>query len=97
MKKTKSRNLLERLREREDDVLRFMSDPLVPYTNNVAEGLIRFLKVYLNISKCFRTLEHARKFAKRRSYIMTAKMNGMNATDAIACMLRGEIPFFMRE
>lgn len=36
--RSKSRNLLERLRDFEDDVLRFMDDPLVPFTNNQSEN-----------------------------------------------------------
>jgi hypothetical protein len=38
---TKTRNLLERLRDREDDILRFARDLRVPFTNNQAEGLVR--------------------------------------------------------
>ena len=34
LKRSKSRNLLERLRDHEDDVLRFMWDLQVPFTNN---------------------------------------------------------------
>ena len=35
IKKSKSRNLLERLRDFEDDVLRFMENEHVPFSNNL--------------------------------------------------------------
>ena len=34
LKRSKSRNLLERLIHYVDDVLRFMIEPIVPFTNN---------------------------------------------------------------
>src|SRR5688500_14938307 len=37
-KKTKARNLLERLRNFENEVLKFMEDPLIPFTNNRGEN-----------------------------------------------------------
>ena len=44
-KKSKERNLLERLRDFENDVLRFMVDADVPFTNNRGENDIRMTKV----------------------------------------------------
>jgi len=41
MKRTKSRNLLERLRNFEDDVLRFMVEKPIPFTNNRGENDLR--------------------------------------------------------
>lgn len=36
--RTKARNLLERLREFEVETLRFLTDPLVPFTNNQSKN-----------------------------------------------------------
>ena len=69
MKRTKARNLLERLREYEDDVLRFMENKNVPFTNNLAENDIRMTKVQQKISGCFRSLDGARIFCRIRSYL----------------------------
>jgi len=41
LKRSKSRNLLERLRNYEGDVLRFMDIAAVPFTNNQAENDVR--------------------------------------------------------
>ncbi|MCL4494998.1 MAG: IS66 family transposase [Firmicutes bacterium] len=46
-KQTKTRNLLDRLDQHQDAVLRFMEDFRVPYTNNQAEQDIR-------ISRCIK-------------------------------------------
>jgi transposase len=60
--KPKYRNLLERLRDFEDAVLRFMTNPDVPFTNNNAERPVRMLKLHMKVSGCFRNEEHARGF-----------------------------------
>ena len=52
--KTKSRNLLERLKDYKNDTLRFMKYPDVPYSNNLSEEDIRVEKIHQNIRKCFR-------------------------------------------
>ena len=96
-KQSKSMNLLRRLSDYEEDTLRFMKDPDVPYTNNLAEGDIRMAKIHQNISKCFRSLPGARRFCLLRSYIITARKNGMTATEALICLFKKEIPPFMRE
>jgi transposase len=45
IKRSKARNLLERLTRYEEDVLRFMENPSVPFTNNRGENDIRMTKV----------------------------------------------------
>ena len=45
VKRSKARNLLERLRNFEQDVLRFMEAALVPFTNNQGENDLRMTKV----------------------------------------------------
>jgi transposase len=45
IKRSKARNLLERLRDYEQDVLRFMDSEMVPFTNNQGENGLRITKV----------------------------------------------------
>ena len=96
-KKSKSRNLLERLQKYEEDVLRFARVSFVPFTNNIAEGDVRVAKMYESVSKCFRTLKGAKRFCDLRSYLVTCMRYGMDATDALMCLFTGETPFFMKE
>jgi hypothetical protein len=54
-KQAKTHNLLERLRDREADVLRFAHDLTVPFTNNQAERDLRPTKTQMKISGTFRS------------------------------------------
>ena len=76
-------NLLLRLRDCKDDVLRFLDDPAVPFTNNQAERDGRMMKVRQKISGGFRSQEVARDFAVIRSLISTASKQGWNVIHAL--------------
>ena len=76
-------NLLLRLSGRKEDVLRFLNDPNVPFTNNQAERDLRMMKVKQKISGGFRSLEGAMDFAVVRSFISTAKKQGWNVIQAL--------------
>lgn len=69
-------NLLLRLQSRKDDVLRFLTDPSVPFTNNQAESDLRMMKVRQKISGCFRTAAGAQDFAVLRTVLSTARKQG---------------------
>lgn len=64
-------NLLLRLRRYADAVLLFVSDPAVPFTNNLGERAIRMPKVKQKISGSFRTLLGAQNFCVIRSCLDT--------------------------
>jgi transposase len=66
-------NLLLRLDLRRDDVLRFLHDPQVPFTNNQAERDARMMKLRQKISSGFRSQAGAETFAIIRSVLSTAK------------------------
>lgn len=95
IKKSKSRNLLERLIKFEDDVLRFMENALVPFTNNQGENDLRMTKVQQKISGCFRSLEGAYFFCRIRGYLITCRKQGVSATQALDFLFKGELPEFM--
>jgi transposase len=77
-------NLLRRLETRKEDVLRFLVDPAVPFTNNEAERDGRMMKLHQKISGGFRSEEGARDFAIIRSLIATAKKQGWNIIHTLA-------------
>jgi transposase len=71
-------NLLLRLSIRKADVLRFLTDPLVPFSNNLAERDGRMMKLRQKISGGFRSMEGAMEFAVIRSLLSTARKQGWN-------------------
>jgi transposase len=71
-------NLLLRLQSRKEDVLRFLTDPSVPFTNNEAERDLRMMKVRQKISGCFRTVQGAEDFAVLRTVLSSAAKQGWN-------------------
>lgn len=75
-KQSVAANLLRRFRLHADAVLRFISDPAVPFTNNVGERAVRMPKVKQKISGCFRTLAGAQYFCVIRSCLDTLRKQG---------------------
>jgi transposase len=69
-------NLLLRLSTYQQDVLRFLTDPRVPFTNNLAERDGRMMKLRQKISGGFRSDEGAKNFAVIRSVLSTARKQG---------------------
>jgi len=96
IKKSKSRNLLERLDCYQEDTLRFMKEAAVPFTNNMGENDLRMTKVQQKISGCFRSMDGAQEFSLIRSYLVTARKNGMGASEALRILFKGERPSFMK-
>lgn len=94
VKRSKARNLLERLVDFEEDVLRFMTNACVPFTNNAAENAIRMTKVHQKISGCFRSTEGAEIFCRVRGYLSTCRKQGMSATQAMTLVFEGKLPEF---
>ena len=93
--RSKSRNLLERLREFEAETLRFMTNKAVPFTNNQGERDIRMTKVQQKISGCFRSFEGAQIFCRVRSYLSTCSKQGLAPTEALQMLFEGRLPDFI--
>ena len=92
IKRRKGHNLLRRLSNYDEDVLRFLHQSNAPFTNNQAERDIRMMKCKQKISGGFRSFEGAEDFAAIRSFISTAKKQGLNVLDALTSAFKGQ-PF----
>jgi len=77
-KRTKGRNLVERIIREKKAVLAFAFNSHVPFTNNLAERDIRPIKVKQKVSNCFRTLQGADIYARVQGFISTARKNNRN-------------------
>ena len=90
-KRTKARNLLERLSDFENETLAFMTDKDIPFTNNQAENDIRMYKLQQKISGCFRSMEGANFFARIRSYINTCRKHKINISEALKAIFTNDL------
>jgi transposase len=88
-KQREGKNLLDRLREKMECVLRFIHDFSVPFTNNRGEQDIRMIKLKQKISGCFRACSGGQMFCRIRSYISTARKQGWNIWDALSDAIKG--------
>ena len=77
-KRTKGRNLVERLIREKDAVLAFAFNKEVPFTNNLAERDIRPAKVKQKVSNCFRTFSGAEIYARIAGFVSTARKHDRN-------------------
>jgi hypothetical protein len=75
-----------------DEVLRFMTDHGVPFTNNLAEQAVRMPTVKQTVSGCFRTLRGAQSFCIVRSYLDTLRKQGANLFHALTQTFQGNVP-----
>ncbi len=89
-KRGKTLSLLDRLRDRQTETLRFLHDRHVPWSNNQAEQDIRPMKTQQKITGGFRTETGAVVFCRIRSYLSTTAKNGIDPFDAIALALNAK-------
>ena len=88
-KRSKGRNLLDRLILHQQAVLAFAFEPGVPFTNNQAERDLRPVKVKQRVSGCFRTESGAGVYARISGFVSTMRKNGRNVVDELTSVLDG--------
>jgi transposase len=89
LKRTKGRNLLERLQKYKSAVLAFAFNEEVPFTNNQAERDIRPIKVKQKIAGCFRTFKGAEHYARIASFISTTRKHKLNVFKELCNLFEG--------
>ena len=77
-KKTKGRNLFERIAKYKEAALAFAFHQEVPFTNNQAERDIRPIKLKQKMAGSFRTFQGAEQYARIQGFIATARKNQKN-------------------
>jgi hypothetical protein len=80
---SKTVNLLLRLRDKEDEVLRFMTHEHARFDNNQAERDLRMNKVRQKASGGFRSLQAGKEFMDVRSFIATAIKQGADPIEEL--------------
>ena len=78
-----ARNLLCRLRDFKDSVLRFIQRFDVPFDNNLAERAVRPVKVKLKVAGGFRAMGGADAFCVIRSIWETNRLHGRNPFESL--------------
>lgn len=88
-KQPPARNLLEDLRDRHNDVMRFCYDTTIPPTNNLAERDLRPDKTQQKISGRLTSDTATTNRLVIRSYLSTAVKHGINAMTALRDAITG--------
>lgn len=84
------KTLITRLQHKRDAILRFMTDPNVPFDNNGSERDLRLVKLKQKISGCFRKESGARRFCRVRSYLASARKQGYPLLHALERAFHGK-------
>lgn len=85
----KARLLLEALKDRQDDVLRFTRDLAVPPTSNQAERDLRPAKCQQNVSGRLTSADRTQDRYTIRGYVSTAVKHGYNALTVLRDAITG--------
>jgi transposase len=88
-KQTPAKNLLDDLLRRAEQVLAFLDDLSLPFTNNQAERDLRMVKVQQKISGTFRSEAGISAFCRIRSYLSTMRKQGRPMLAALSAVFAG--------
>jgi transposase len=82
-------NLLRRLRDFRTEIWRFLHDFRIPFDNNLAERLVRPVKVKLKVAGGFRAVGGSESFCILRSIWQTHKLQGSNPFTSLRTAFAG--------
>ncbi len=88
-KQSAAKNLLDDLVRRAEQVLAFLDDLTIPFTNNQAERDLRMVKVQQKISGTVRRELGLTAFCCLRSYLSTMRKQGHTMLAALVAVFRG--------
>ena len=89
-KRSKGLNLLERLKKNKISVLAYAFDPIVPFTNNLAERDLRPSKIKMKVSNTFRSTEGANHHDRIAGFSSSLRKQNINVFSAIMDVFDGK-------
>jgi transposase len=89
VRQTPAHNLVKRLRDKREDVLRFVTDLRVPFDNHQAERDLRMPKLKQKVSGCFRSHEGVKHFATIRSYLSSLHKQSADIFKSLVMTFQG--------
>lgn len=94
LKRTKGRNLLERMDKHQMGVMLFAKSEAVPFTNNQAERDIRPVKIKQKVSGGFRSSEGMESYTRINSFISTMRKMNRQVFQELRSVIEGK-PFVL--
>jgi hypothetical protein len=88
-KQRASKNLLDALFARAEDVLAFLDDLTLPFPNNLAQRDVRMINVQQKMSGTFRSADGTTAFGVIRSSLSTLRKQGRSMLAALAAVFHG--------
>ena len=92
VRQSPAHNLVKRLSEKREDVLRFVTNLRVPFDNNQAERDVRMPKLKQKVSGCFRSDQGFAHFADIRSYLSTLRKQSADIFQSLVLTFQGSPP-----
>ena len=92
VRQTPAHNLVKRLSDKREAVLRFVTDLRVPFDNNQAERDIRMPKLKQKVSGCFRSDQGIAHFAIIRSYLSTLRKQSADIFKSLVLTFQSSPP-----
>jgi len=90
MKRTRGRNLLERLRKHKEAVVRFAKEKEVPFTNNQAERDIRPAKIKQKMNGGFRAASGTESYCRINSVISSLRKQSRPVFQELLSLIEGK-------